>query len=184
MSKNLERESGVQSHDIPKGEVLAEFMTKNWADSSLQGVRPSEVVKFAAVRRAKIGARYPGVRLIFPSGTFKVRSNDTDYKFRAHSAFAYLTGITASDAIPDSVLVLEPTSKGHDAILFIHPRSPRDTAEFHSDRRHGEFWIGRRLSIKEAEVRYGISVRHIESIADFLQGEVETLAIHGEDPSH
>jgi Xaa-Pro aminopeptidase len=183
MSKNLERESGVQSHDIPKGEVLAEFMTKNWADSSLQGVRPSEVVKFAAVRRAKIGARYPGVRLIFPSGTFKVRSNDTDYKFRAHSAFAYLTGITASDAIPDSVLVLEPTSKGHDAILFIHPRSPRDTAEFHSDRRHGEFWIGRRLSIKEAEVRYGISVRHIESIADFLQGEVETLAIHGEDPA-
>ena len=182
MNKSPERASGSQSHDIPKGQVLAKFMAQGWADSSLDGVRQAEVVKFAAIRRSKLSILYSGVRVIIPSGTFKVRSNDTDYKFRAHSAYAYLTGISASDCVPDSVLVLEPTPEGHNALLFIHPRSPRDTNEFHSDRRHGEFWVGRRLSTKETEILYGISVRHIDTLPDFLGEEVESLVIRGEDP--
>ena len=122
MNKIPDRAPGTQSHDIPKGQALMEFMALGWADSSLQGVKSANVVKFAAIRRSKISALYPGVRLVIPAGTFKVRSNDTDYKFRVHSAFAYLTGISASDCVPDSVLVLEPTAQGHEALLFIHPR--------------------------------------------------------------
>ena len=182
MNKIPERASGTQSHDIAKGQALAEFMSQGWADSGLDGVRPAEVVKYAAERRSKLSALYPGVRLVIPAGTFKVRSNDTDYKFRVHSAYAYLTGISASDSVPDSVLVLEPTLKGHEALLFLHPRSPRDTDEFHSDRRHGEFWVGRRLSTQETELRYGIKVRHIDTLTEFLEDEVETLSIRGEDP--
>ncbi len=187
MGKNSSRTSitrapGTQSHDIAKGEALTEFMAKDWAQSPLEGVRPAEVVSYIAARHAKLSKLYPGIRIVIPAGTFKVRSNDTDYKFRAHSAFAYLTGISASDSVPDSVLVLEPTLEGHKALLFIHPRSPRDTPEFHSDRRHGEFWVGRRLSTEEAETRYGITVRHIDSLPDFLKEEVESLAIRGEDP--
>lgn len=182
MNKIPDRAPGTQSHDIPKGEALSEFMSLGWSDTALQGVKPADVVKFAAVRRAKISALYPGVRLVIPAGTFKVRSNDTDYKFRAHSAFAYFTGISASDSVPDSVLILEPASKGHEAILFIHPRSPRNTDEFHSDRRHGEFWIGRRLSALETEQRYGISVIHIDNLPEMLNDDVDTLAIHEEDP--
>ena len=176
------RAPSTQSHDIPKGEVLAEFMSQGWADSSLEGVSAAEVVKFAAARRAKLSALYPEVRIVIPAGTFKARSNDTDYKFRVLTDFAYLTGISASDSVPDSVLVLEPMPDGHQALLFIHPRSPRDTDEFHSDRRHGEFWVGRRLSTDEAQKRYGISVRHIDSLPELLSDEVETLAIRGEDP--
>ena len=183
MSKNPERAAGTQSHDIPKGAALAEFMAQGWADSSLEGVSPAPVVNFAAARRAKLSALYPGIRLVIPAGTFKVRSNDTDFKFRAHTAYAYLTGISASDCVPDSVLVLEPTSEGHEALLYIHPRSPRDTDEFHSNRRHGEFWVGRRLSTQETEVRYGISVRHIDTLADLFDDEVETLTVRGEDPA-
>ena len=176
------RAPSTQSHDIPKGEVLAEFMSQGWADSSLEGVSAAEVVKFAAARRAKLSALYPDIRIVIPAGTFKARSNDTDYKFRVLTDFAYLTGISASDSVPDSVLVLEPMPDGHQALLFIHPRSPRDTDEFHSDRRHGEFWVGRRLSTDEAQKRYGISVRHIDSLPELLSDEVETLAIRGEDP--
>ena len=182
MSKIPVRSTGTQSHDIAKGEVLAEFMAKNWAQSPLEGARAADVVKYVEVRHAKLSELYLGTRLVIPAGTFKVRSNDTDYKFRAHSAFAYLTGISASDCVPDSVLVLEPTPKGHEALLFIHPRSPRDTAEFHSDRQHGEFWVGRRLSVEETQTRYGISVRHIDTLPDFLKEKVESLTIRGEDP--
>ena len=38
-----------------------------------------------------------------PAGTFKTRSNDTDYRFRPHTTFAWLTGINGTDAVPDSV---------------------------------------------------------------------------------
>lgn len=183
MNKTPGRATGTQPHDIPKGEALAEFMGKGWADSGLDGVRPAEVVKFASLRREKLSAMYPGVRIIIPAGTFKVRSNDTDYKFRVHSAYAYLTGISASDSVPDSVLVLEPTGIGHNSILYVHPRSPRDTDEFHSDRRHGEFWVGRRLSTAETELRYGIPVRHIDTLPDLLKDEVESITIRGEDPT-
>ena len=182
MNKVPGRAAGTQSHDIPKGQALAEFMAKGWADSSLEGVRPAAVVKFAAERRAKLSALYPGIRLVIPAGTFKVRSNDTDFRFRAHTAYAYLTGISASDCVPDSVLVLEPGKDGHEALLCVHPRSPRDTNEFHSDRRHGEFWVGRRLSTEETEVRYGISVRHIDTLPQLFDDEVETLTVRGEDP--
>jgi len=182
MTKIPHRAAGTQSHDIAKGQALAEFMAQGWADSSLEGVGPANVVQFAKLRREKLSALYPGVRLIIPAGTFKVRSNDTDYKFRVHSAYAYLTGITASDSVPDSVLLLEPTPLGHESLLYVHPRSPRDTDEFHSDRRHGEFWVGRRLSTQETELRYGISVRHIDSLPVLLADEVESLTIRGEDP--
>lgn len=182
MSKIPDRAPGTQGHDIPKGEAHAEFMSKSWANSNLDNVKPAEVVKYAAARRSEIAARYPGVRLVFPAGTFKVRSNDTDYKFRVHSAFAYLTGIVASDSVPDSVLVLEPSSKGHHAYLYIHPRSPRNTSEFHSDRRHGEFWVGRRLSTEETEGRYGITVRHIDTLPQLAENQIGTLVIRGIDP--
>ena len=43
-------------------------------------------------------------------GRPKQRSNDTDYPYRAHSAFAHLTG-WGSDSVPDSVLVFEPTAR-------------------------------------------------------------------------
>ncbi len=183
MNKIPDRAPGTQSHDIPKGEALSEFMSQGWADSSLENVQAAEVVKYAAIRRTKLSSLYPGVRLVIPAGTFKVRSNDTDYKFRVHSAYAYLTGISASDSVPDSVLVLEPTEIGHEAILYTHPRSPRDTSEFHSDRRHGEFWIGRRLSARETELRYEIAVQHIDTLQELLSDDVETLTIRGEDPT-
>ena len=93
--------------------------------------------------------QYPGVRLVFPAGSLKIRSNDSDFPFRAHSAFSWFTGIIAPDAVPDSVFVMEPTTEGHEDLLFIHPRSARDNDEFYKNTRYGEFWVGRRMSLDE-----------------------------------
>ena len=65
---------------------------------------------------------FPGERLVIPAGGLKIRSNDTDYRFRPHSAFAHLTGL-GTDREPDAVLVLEPTDDGHDAALYFSPRA-------------------------------------------------------------
>ncbi|MEI6649752.1 MAG: aminopeptidase P family protein [Actinomycetes bacterium] len=177
----MTEKDGTRVHDIPVADQLTEFMKDGWAPSPLEGVTASPAVPYCAKRRADLSAKYPGVRLILPAGAAKTRSNDTDYRFRPHSAFSYFTGITGSDAVPDSVLVLEPTELGHEALLFIHPRSPRDTDEFYKNARHGEFWVGRRMTIDETETRYGIKVRQISTVAEFLNSKQETLIIRGED---
>ena len=65
--------------------------------------RRPEVPNYAK-RRAALSDAFPGETLIIPTGTEKVRANDTDYPFRPGSDFVYLTG----DRDPDSVLVLRP----------------------------------------------------------------------------
>ena len=185
MSKVPLRPTGKAAHDIAKSNELVAFMAQGWKPSPLDGVTPAEVVPFASERRRKLSGLFPGDRLVIPAGTFKVRSNDTDYKFRPHSAFAWLTGIDALDSVPDSVLILEPTEGGHESLLFLHPRSPRDTSEFHSDRRHGEFWVGRRLALEEAQIRYGITVQHIDTLEEFLDHTADinhSLTVRGQDP--
>lgn len=182
-SKPLQQKSsGVRSHDIPTPEALQEFMKSGWAATPLDGIVAHEVIAFARQRREQLSRIFTGMRLIFPAGSLKTRSNDTDYRFRAHSAFLYYSGITAADAVPDSVLVLEPKAEGHEALLFIHPRSPRDNDEFYRNARYGEFWIGRRMTLEETETKYGIKVALLESLETSLKESVDSLLIRGEDP--
>ena len=177
-----ERKLPLRPHDIPTPEPLKKFMEKGWAATPLNGLKKSEVASFAVERRKKLSAAFPGKRLVIPAGTFKTRSNDTDYRFRPHTAFAWLTGINGTDAVPDSVLILEPNGSGHDSLLFIHPRSTREgSEEFYRNARHGEFWVGRRMTLEETEFAYDITVRHINSLDDFLAGTKDSLTIRGED---
>jgi len=180
-SNNNEKALEVRTHDIPIADAMTEFMKEGWAPSPLDGVHPHPSIPFTKIRREKLSKQYPGTRLIFPSGSLKVRSNDSDYPFRAHSAYSWFTGIVASDCVPDSLFVMEPNGSGHDALLFIHPRSPRDSDEFYKNARHGEFWIGRRMTLEETETKYALKVRQIESIEEFLTSKKDTLIIRGED---
>ena len=171
----------IGSHDLPVSAKLADFMMTGWADTERTDVRPLPCVPFTAPRREKLSTLFAGHRLVIPAGTFKVRANDTDYRFRPHSAFAWLTGIPGSEAVPDTVLVFEPHGNGHDVYLYLHPRSSRESAEFFRDRRHGELWVGRNPTAKEAEVAYGIKVRHINDLATDLAGKSDTILVRGED---
>ena len=55
----------------------------------------------------------------------------------------------------DGVLVLEPTADGHEATLYLLPRSNRENGEFWLSGQ-GELWVGRRHSLTESEALYGI----------------------------
>ena len=98
-----------------------------------------------------------------PAGELKQRSNDTDYPFRAHSAFSHLTG-WASDSEPGSTLVFEPRADGgHDVTLYFRERADRTTAEFYSDASIGEFWIGPRPALAGVAADLGLATAHIDA---------------------
>ncbi|WP_084956362.1 aminopeptidase P family protein [Thermoactinospora rubra] len=161
------------SHDLPITEELAAFMTTGWADTARSDLAPLPIAPWAAKRRAALAARFPGERLVVPSGTLKVRSNDCDYRFRPHSAFSYLTG----HGEPDDVLVIEPSGE---AVLYLRPRSPRSEGqEFYRDRRYGEFWVGRRPDLREARDLYQLECAHI----DTLDLSAPARVLRGVDPS-
>ncbi len=180
-SENAEKAAEVRTHDIPMAEAMTDFMLTGWAQSPLEGVSAHKSIPFTKVRRDKLSRQYPGVRLVFPAGSLKVRSNDSDYQYRAHSAYSWFTGIVASDCVPDSIFVMEPTVSGHDGLLFIHPRSPRTGDEFYKNARYGEFWVGRRMTLEETETRYGLKVRQIESISEFLSDKKDVLLVRSQD---
>ena len=177
------KDTEVRTHDIPIADAMVEFMKVGWAPSPLDGVTAHPSIPYIKIRRDKVSKQFVGKRLIFPSGSLKVRSNDSDYQFRAHSAFSWFTGIVASDCVPDSLFIMEPTADGHQGLLFIHPRSPRDNDEFYKNTRYGEFWVGRRMTLDETETKYALQVKQIESIEEFLSDKKETLLVRGQDPA-
>ncbi len=165
-------ESHTQSHDQSVPEAYAAFMRQGWGDRELDVPR-HPVADWSARRRAALGDLFPGERLVVPAGNFKVRSNDTDYRFRADTAHVYLAGNQTSDA----VLVLE----GGESVLYARPRSSRQTDEFFRDRRYGELWAGRRPSLREISDSLGMEVRHLEELDDRLGGSAKTRVHRGVD---
>lgn len=172
-----------RNYDEPVQDAYAEFMKTGWAESHLNGLAAAPAVPWCVTRREALSKAFPGIRLVIPAGNFKVRSNDSDYNYRPYSAFAYYTGVHGVEAIADSVLVMEPTDSGHLPLLFIHPRSTRDTDAFFRDAKYGELWVGRRFTLNEAHIRYEIETRHLDTLTALLEEKNETLLIRGEDTS-
>ncbi|WP_327176751.1 aminopeptidase P family protein [Streptomyces sp. NBC_01335] len=145
---------------------LADSMKSGWADTELHGLAPLPQAAHTADRRAALSARFPGERLVVPAGNLKTRANDTEYAFRAASEYAYLTG----DQTQDGVLVLEPKTdgSGHDATVYLLPRSDRENGEFWLDGQ-GELWVGRRHSLTEAEQVLGIPAKDVRELAAALK---------------
>ncbi|MFI8910743.1 aminopeptidase P family protein [Streptomyces sp. NPDC053513] len=143
---------------------LAENMRSGWADTELHDLAPIAQADRTAARRAALSARFPGERLVIPAGNLKTRSNDTEYAFRASTEYAYLTG----DQTQDGVLVLEPTAGGHEATIYLLPRSNRENGEFWLDGQ-GELWVGRRHSLAEAQQLLGIPAKDVRELAGALK---------------
>ncbi|WP_426364916.1 aminopeptidase P family protein [Streptomyces sp. E-08] len=156
---------------------LAENMKSGWADTELHDLAPIAQADKTAARRAGLSARFPGERLVIPAGNLKTRSNDTEYAFRASTEYAYLTG----DQTQDGVLVLEPTAEGHEATIYLLPRSDRENGEFWLDGQ-GELWVGRRHSLTEAEQLLGIPAKDVRELADALKEATGPVrAVRGHD---
>jgi Xaa-Pro aminopeptidase len=169
-----------RAHDVPPSEIFADFMKSGWLPTPLTGIIQDEVIEYCSNRREQLSKAFIRTRLVIPSGSAKQRSNDTDYLYRPHSAFAYYTGVQGVEAQPDSVLVMEPSDDGHEPILFINPRSTRESEAFYQDAKNGELWVGRRFTTDEASQRYGIEVRDVKDLPKFLKGK-SAAALHGYD---
>jgi Xaa-Pro aminopeptidase len=165
---------GTQGHDQPVPEAYASFMRQGWGDRELD-LPAHPVATWTARRRARLAETFPGERLVVPAGTFKVRSNDTDYRFRPDTAHTYLCGNQTSDA----VLVVEEG----ESVLYARPRSSRDTDEFFRDRQYGELWVGRRPSLHEISSSLGLTVRHLDELPDRLRSSAKTRVLRGVDAS-
>ncbi|MFJ6146191.1 aminopeptidase P family protein [Streptomyces anulatus] len=158
---------------------LADNMKSGWADTEKHGLQPIAQAEHTAARRAALSARFPGERLVIPAGNLKTRSNDTEYAFRASTEYAYLTG----DQTQDGVLVLEPKDGGHEATLYLLPRSNRENGEFWLDGQ-GELWVGRRNSLSEAEQLLNIPTKDVRELAAALTEATGPVRnVRGHDPS-
>ncbi|GAA2028119.1 aminopeptidase P family protein [Agromyces tropicus] len=166
----------------PESEGFKSFIGGRWAerDEALPPARPQAA--FAAARRATVSEAFPGQRLVIPAGDMKQRANDTDYPFRAHSAFAHLTG-WGSDSEPGAILVLEPTGDaGHDATVYFRERAGRDSEEFYANPAIGEFWIGPRPSLAHVAADLQLATRGIADFEAVLHGvDTATLVVREAD---
>ncbi len=172
-----EEQKQAENRARPTTDEFRAFVKEDWAPRRPTVSGPSPAAPYAASRRAAVSAAFPGERLIVPAGGLKVRSNDTDYVFRPHSAFAHLTGLGA-DREPDAVLVLEPLAEGgHEAVLYFRPLADRDSDEFFADTRYGEFWVGARPSIEDVELELGLTGRHIDEFAAAAAKDAGSMVI-------
>jgi Xaa-Pro aminopeptidase len=158
----------------PRGDGFLDYISRGWADRDDRLPARREAAACAAARRRALAGQFPGERLVVPAGSMRQRSNDTFHPFRAHSAFAHLTG-WGSDAEPGAVLVLDPVGGGgdggegpHAATLYFRERAGRDSDEFFANPEIGEFWIGARPSLAQVAADLGIATA---PLADFAPGD-------------
>ncbi|WP_054952156.1 aminopeptidase P family protein [Flaviflexus massiliensis] len=176
---------GSNRSQRPNNQEFRTFIGEDWGPRP-DGPSRSTVADFTVIRRRALGKQFLGQRLVLPAGELRVRSNDTDYRFRAHSAFAHLTGL-GGELEPNAVLVLHPldgvteeSDETHEAVLYFHPRTPRTAEEFWADSRYGEFWVGARPSLEEMSTMTGIRTDHIDNLPDALAkdlGQVQLATI-------
>lgn len=169
----------------PSSEAFKAFMGSNWQQTEDIDFQPDAAAAYAAVRRVTLSRRFPTDRLVIPAGAPKVRSNDTDYRFRPHSAFAHLTGLGV-DHEPEAVLVMQPVAEGtgndggnHVSTLFFRPLAGRDSEEFYSNTKIGEFWVGPRPTLKELHQRTGLETQDLNELEYAVTVDAGVVEIGG-----
>lgn len=164
-------------HRPPVPRALVELMTSNWADvPSSNDVHPA--ASYCALRRTRIAEQFSGRALVVATGNYKVRANDTLYRFRAGTDFYYLTGCEE----PDTVLVISPGPDGPRSTLYIADRRDQKTHEFFTDAHYGELWVGARRGVTEAARYYAINTAPLEALYDDLAAlTTEIVSVRGFD---
>ena len=86
---------GENRSQRPESAAFKNFIMGSWAPRPADQPELRPAAPYSAARRDAISALFPAERLVLPAGTLRTRSNDTDYRFRPHSAFAHLTALGA-----------------------------------------------------------------------------------------
>jgi len=162
---DIEPESRQQNRSTtPISDAFKDFISTGWTPPEILDQTPREVAQWTGARREKLSQEFLGHTLVIPAGNLKQRSNDTDYPFRPHTAFTYLTG-WGSDCVPGSIALGVPREGGHDWILFTRPPAPRTSDEFYANAAVGEFWTGRRPGLSDVAAWFGLETRDIATWA-------------------
>jgi Xaa-Pro aminopeptidase len=151
----------VGEHRPPVPRTLFEHMTSSWGDDPFDdSVHPA--ADYCAERRRRVGEKFVDCTLVIPTGNYKVRANDTNYRFRPGTDFYYLTACFE----PDAVLVIRNTV----STLYVPARRDKNTHEFFTNAHYGELWVGYRRGISESAQFYNIATAPIEQLEKDLVG--------------
>ena len=152
----------------PQNRKFLEHMGGNWATPKQAMPKKAAVAKFAAARREAVAKKFKGQVVVIEAGSAKVRSNDTEYMYRAHTAFSHLTG-WGSATVPDSVLVIDARGRSAKSIIFFRETAGHDSDEFFANAAIGEFWVGKRPSLQQVSALLDIQTHSLTSYKAFIK---------------
>ena len=167
MSQAENPDRGATRSRTPHSKEFLDYISSGWADKQAVSVSADKVAPFAKKRRQSVAAAFPGKVVVIEAGAPKTRSNDTEYRYRPHAAFAHLTG-WGSRTVPDSVLVID--TKQNKDILFLRPTAGKDSDEFFANPAIGEFWVGTRPTLEEISSLLDIETRNLAELDGYLEG--------------
>jgi len=151
-------------------------VSRGWGPVDRSVTVPDGLAEAAAAHREKLRTALPGRRIAVAAGRAPVRSNDTDYLFRADSDFVWLTGCQAEGA----VLVMNPSG---DATLYLREAAGPDEVDFFANARDGELWIGPVPALKDWSEALGLPCRPIEELPSAVRGAAPAImTTYGVEP--
>jgi len=167
MNQDENPDKGATRSRTPHSKEFLDYISSGWADKAATNIATDKVAPFAKKRRQAVAKAFPDKVVVIEAGAPKTRSNDTEYRYRPHAAFAHLTG-WGSRTVADSVLVID-TEQNKD-ILFLRPTAGKDSDEFFANSAIGEFWVGARPTLEEIASLLDIETRDLAELDAFLTG--------------
>ena len=167
MNQAEEPDKAATRSRTPHSKQFLDYISSGWANNAPSKVATDSVANFAKSRRQAVAAAFPGKVLVIEAGAPKTRSNDTEYRYRPHAAFAHLTG-WGSRTVADSVLVID--TKQNKELLFLRPTAGKDSDEFFANSAIGEFWVGKRPTLEEIAKLLDIETKDLAELDAYLDG--------------
>ncbi|MDR3128519.1 MAG: aminopeptidase P family protein [Bifidobacteriaceae bacterium] len=164
---------------LPVDSKFLQMMKANWQFDTKPKLIDSSLKSAAKIHRDELWSNFSNQTLVIDAGSLKVRSNDTDYKFRPASAFSHLTGL-GQDYDPEAKLVFYPTNSSYTAVLYIRPPYDLTSDKFYSNSYYGEFWIGSRPKLIDFANATGLTTKSLSDYAKDIKSQKFILTL--QDP--
>jgi Xaa-Pro aminopeptidase len=164
----------------PNSPEFMKFISGGWAEEKSALPAKAEVASYAAKRRSVVAEAFAGKILVIEAGGTQTRSNDTEYRYRAHTSFAHLTGWGAA-TVPDSVLVIDTRAHAHHSKLFFRKTAGRDNEEFFTNSMIGEFWVGPRPGLDSVSSLLDIETHDLAELDELLSNLPDDLVLRLDD---
>jgi Xaa-Pro aminopeptidase len=178
MNQDQDSNEGEARSRTPHSKEFLEYISSGWATAPKPKTQLEPAAAFAKQRRSAVAKAFEGKLVVIAAGAPKTRSNDTEYRYRPHAAFAHLTG-WGSKTVADSVLVIDARKQTKE-ILFLRPTAGKDSDEFFANSAIGEFWVGQRPTLEQISTLLAIETRDLAELEQYLSGS-ETIDLENHE---